>query len=109
MEEELLLLLAGRWRSGGAGGLSARDSSALGARAARPSFPCPADHAKLCKLLDTYEKAFIVGADNVGSQQFQDIRKVRAGAVHARSSAARAGAAAARRLATPTRERRAGA
>lgn len=32
-------------------------------------------HAKLCKLLDTYDRAFIVHADNVGSKQFQDIRK----------------------------------
>jgi len=39
-------------------------------------------HNKLCKLLDTYEKAFIVGADNVGSMQFQNIRKgLRPGAV----------------------------
>jgi hypothetical protein len=35
-----------------------------------------ADHQRLCKLLDTYDKAFIVGADNVGSMQFQNIRKV---------------------------------
>ena len=34
------------------------------------------DHAKLCKYLDSFEKAFIVHADNVGSKQFQDIRKV---------------------------------
>jgi len=39
-------------------------------------------HAKLCKMLDSYEKAFIVGADNVGSLQFQQIRKgLRPGAV----------------------------
>jgi len=39
-------------------------------------------HNKLCNLLDTYEKAFIVGADNVGSLQFQNIRKgLRPGAV----------------------------
>jgi len=39
-------------------------------------------HSKLCKLLETYEKAFIVGADNVGSMQFQLIRKgLRPGAV----------------------------
>eukprot|EP00877_Chromochloris_zofingiensis_P001062 jgi/Chrzof1/10957/Cz05g18190.t1 len=31
-------------------------------------------HARLCEYLDTYERAFIVGADNVGSKQFQDIR-----------------------------------
>jgi hypothetical protein len=35
-------------------------------------------HARLCEYLDTYEKAFIVGADNVGSKQFSDIRAVRA-------------------------------
>ena len=33
--------------------------------------------AKLCKLLDTYDKAFLVHADNVGSRQFMDIRRVR--------------------------------
>ncbi|KAF5831068.1 ribosomal protein L10-domain-containing protein [Dunaliella salina] len=32
-------------------------------------------HEKVCKLLDTYDKAFIVGADNVGSMQFQQIRR----------------------------------
>jgi len=32
-------------------------------------------HAKLCKLLDTHDKAFIVHADNVGSNQFMNIRK----------------------------------
>ena len=31
---------------------------------------------KLCKLLDTYDKAFLVHADNVGSRQFMDIRRV---------------------------------
>ena len=31
---------------------------------------------KLCHLLDTYDKLFIVHADNVGSKQFQDIRRV---------------------------------
>ncbi|KAI8470976.1 MAG: ribosomal protein L10-domain-containing protein [Monoraphidium minutum] len=31
-------------------------------------------HARLCDYLDTYDKAFIVGADNVGSKQFSDIR-----------------------------------
>jgi len=31
-------------------------------------------HRRLCEYLDTYDKAFIVGADNVGSKQFQDIR-----------------------------------
>lgn len=39
-------------------------------------------HAKLCKLLDTFDKAFVVGADNVGSMQFQNIRKgLRPGAI----------------------------
>jgi large subunit ribosomal protein LP0 len=31
-------------------------------------------HARLCEYLETYDKAFIVGADNVGSKQFSDIR-----------------------------------
>ena len=31
--------------------------------------------AKLCKLLDTYDRAFLVHADNVGSKQFMDIRR----------------------------------
>ena len=35
-----------------------------------------ADHNKVCKYLDTFDKAFIVLADNVGSKQFQDIRRV---------------------------------
>ena len=29
------------------------------------------------KLLDNYDTAFLVGADNVGSKQFMDIRAVR--------------------------------
>lgn len=32
-------------------------------------------HAKLCSFLAKYDKAFLVGADNVGSKQFQDIRR----------------------------------
>jgi len=32
-------------------------------------------HAKVCSYLDKYEKGFIVHADNVGSMQFQNIRK----------------------------------
>lgn len=32
-------------------------------------------HEKLCKMLETFDKAFIIGADNVGSNQFQLIRK----------------------------------
>lgn len=32
--------------------------------------------SKLCGLLEEYEKCFIVVADNVGSKQFQDIRRV---------------------------------
>lgn len=31
-------------------------------------------HKRLCGYLDKYDKAFIVGADNVGSKQFSDIR-----------------------------------
>ena len=31
---------------------------------------------KLCNLLDTYDKLFLVHADNVGSRQFMDIRRV---------------------------------
>ena len=33
---------------------------------------------RLCALLDNHTRAFIVGADNVGSRQFMDIRAVRA-------------------------------
>jgi large subunit ribosomal protein LP0 len=36
-------------------------------------------HARLCEYLNTFDKAFIVGADNVGSKQFQDIRAVSRG------------------------------
>ena len=32
---------------------------------------------KLRDFLSTYDRAFIVAADNVGSKQFQDIRRVR--------------------------------
>lgn len=35
--------------------------------------------AKLCDLMDTYDRAFLVHADNVGSKQFMDIRAVRWG------------------------------
>ncbi|XP_019188247.1 PREDICTED: 60S acidic ribosomal protein P0-like [Ipomoea nil] len=31
--------------------------------------------AKICKLLDTYSQILVVSADNVGSRQFQDIRR----------------------------------
>ena len=34
-------------------------------------------HTRLCEYLNTYERAFIVHADNVGSKQFSDIRAVR--------------------------------
>ena len=33
--------------------------------------------AKLCNLLETFDKAFLVHADHVGSKQFQGIRAVR--------------------------------
>ena len=33
--------------------------------------------ARLFKLLDDYDKAFMFNADNVGSKQFMDIRAVR--------------------------------
>lgn len=33
--------------------------------------------SKLCELMDTYDRAFLVHADNVGSKQFMDIRAVR--------------------------------
>eukprot|EP00878_Enallax_costatus_P045317 GHUV01054466.1.p1 GENE.GHUV01054466.1~~GHUV01054466.1.p1 ORF type:complete len:146 (-),score=24.27 GHUV01054466.1:417-854(-) len=33
-------------------------------------------HQRLCDYLNTYERAFIVGADNVGSKQMSDIRAV---------------------------------
>lgn len=32
---------------------------------------------KFCELLEKYDKAFVVHADNVGSKQFQEIRAVR--------------------------------
>lgn len=32
--------------------------------------------AKLCEMMDTYDRAFLVHADNVGSKQFMDIRAV---------------------------------
>lgn len=32
---------------------------------------------KLCGLLEGYDKCFVVHADNVGSRQFMDIRRVR--------------------------------
>eukprot|EP00210_Caulerpa_lentillifera_P005344 g5107.t1 len=32
-------------------------------------------HAKLCKFLEDFDRAFIVHADNVGSKQFMDIRR----------------------------------
>jgi hypothetical protein len=35
--------------------------------------------AKLCELMDTYDRAFLVHADNVGSKQFMDIRAVSKG------------------------------
>ncbi len=39
--------------------------------------------AKLCELLDTHTKVFLVHADNVGSKQFMDIRAVsRAGQIY---------------------------
>jgi hypothetical protein len=34
-------------------------------------------HQRLCDYLNTYERAFVVGADNVGSKQMSDIRAVR--------------------------------
>ncbi len=37
---------------------------------------CAQYDAKLCNLLENYNKCFIVHADNVGSKQFQDIRRV---------------------------------
>lgn len=35
--------------------------------------------AKLCELLETHTKAFLVHADNVGSKQMMDIRAVSGG------------------------------
>ena len=40
---------------------------------------------KLCGLLENYEKCFIVHADNVGSKQFMDIRRVSACCVFSES------------------------
>ena len=39
--------------------------------------PCVQYDEKLCGLLENYDKCFIVHADNVGSKQFMDIRRVR--------------------------------
>lgn len=51
-----------------------RGRAAPGLRAAPIA---PQYDAKLCDLMDTYERAFLVHADNVGSKQFMDIRAVR--------------------------------
>jgi hypothetical protein len=42
--------------------------------------------AKLFKLLDDYDKAFMFNADNVGSKQFMDIRAVCSIDVHLQGS-----------------------
>jgi hypothetical protein len=34
-------------------------------------------HNRLCDYLNTFDKCFVVGADNVGSKQMSDIRAVR--------------------------------
>jgi hypothetical protein len=39
--------------------------------------PAPAARPQLCSYLDKYTKAIVVHADNVGSNQFMMIRKVR--------------------------------
>jgi hypothetical protein len=45
-----------------------------------PAWCCsPQYHRRLCDYLNTYDKAFLVGADNVGSKQMSDIRAVRWG------------------------------
>ena len=43
---------------------------------AAPCLPLLQYDAKLCEYLDTYDRAFLVHADNVGSKQFMDIRAV---------------------------------
>lgn len=51
----------------------------LFATAAYPWCICPCVlqyHNRLCDYLNTYDKAFIVHADNVGSKQMSDIRAV---------------------------------
>jgi hypothetical protein len=80
-------------------GPAARSQSARGAPR-RPPVRCPLTlpphaapparsqyHERLCSYLSGYEKAFLVHADNVGSQQFQDIRRV-SRAVNANAAAA---------------------
>ena len=48
---------------------------------------------KLRDFLSTYDRAFIVAADNVGSKQFQDIRRVSCGLLRLHTATAgRAGA-----------------
>jgi hypothetical protein len=38
--------------------------------------PVPQYHNRLCDYLNTFDKAFVVHADNVGSKQMSDIRAV---------------------------------
>lgn len=44
---------------------------------ASPSITQSQYDKKLCDFLDEYDTAFLVHADNVGSKQFMDIRRVR--------------------------------
>ena len=53
------------------------------------------------ELLDNYDTAFLVGADNVGSKQFMDIRAVRGDARKALTRGARSISVAHRRIARP--------
>ena len=56
-------------------------AAAPGPPGGSPTLPRPAPtavqyDAKLCEFMDTYDRAFLVHADNVGSKQFMDIRAV---------------------------------
>ena len=71
--------LGGRRALAGQHGMLAAAAWALWVhRRSAPPAPClPQYDAKLCEFMDTYDRAFLVHADNVGSKQFMDIRAVR--------------------------------
>ena len=73
------------WRDVAVGGARAawhaRRRAAGSPATAEPPPPCsptppPQYDVKLCEFMDTYDRAFLVHADNVGSKQFMDIRAV---------------------------------
>ena len=71
--------LGGRRALAGQHGMLAAAPGPSGRGPAQPlPAPClPQYDAKLCEFMDTYDRAFLVHADNVGSKQFMDIRAVR--------------------------------